>query len=81
MQGGYRFSSKSLGRTGKIEDVALDPASGATLELDLRDRGTVAGDRLVGLGACAFVVAEAVNAPRADVPTETSEPPADQGVS
>jgi hypothetical protein len=50
-------------RKGKIEDVALDSASGATLELDLRDRGAVAGDRLVGLGAYAVLVAEAVKAP------------------
>lgn len=47
---------------GKIEDVELDPASGAILELDLGDNGTIAGDRLVGLGAYAVVVAEAVNA-------------------
>jgi sporulation protein YlmC with PRC-barrel domain len=47
---------------GKIEDVELDPASGAILELDLGDRGAVAGDRLIGLGAYAVVVAEAADA-------------------
>ena len=44
---------------GKIEDVEVDPASGAILELDLGDSGAIAGDRLVGLGAYAVVVAEA----------------------
>jgi sporulation protein YlmC with PRC-barrel domain len=42
---------------GKIEDVELDPASGAILELGLGDHGAVAGDRLIGLGAYAVVVA------------------------
>jgi sporulation protein YlmC with PRC-barrel domain len=42
---------------GKIEDVELDPASGAIIELDLGDSGAVAGDRLIGLGAYAVVVA------------------------
>jgi sporulation protein YlmC with PRC-barrel domain len=47
---------------GKIEDVELDPASGAILELDLGDGGAVAGDRLIGIGAYAVVVTEAADA-------------------
>lgn len=44
---------------GKVEDVEIDPASGAILELDLGDSGVIAGDRLLGIGAYAVVVAEA----------------------
>jgi sporulation protein YlmC with PRC-barrel domain len=43
---------------GKVEDVVFDPASGAILDVDLGDQATVGGDRLIGLGAYALVVAQ-----------------------
>jgi len=45
---------------GKVEDLEFDPATGAVLALDLGGGGTVPGERLIGLGAYAFVVTEAV---------------------
>ena len=44
---------------GKVEDLDFDPGSGAILEVDLGEQGTVRGDRLIGLGAYALVVTEA----------------------
>ncbi len=44
---------------GRGEDVDLDPESGAIVAVDLGQAGTVAGDRIVGLGAYALVVADA----------------------
>jgi sporulation protein YlmC with PRC-barrel domain len=44
---------------GKVEDVEFDPTSGAIVELDLGDLGRLAGDRLIGLGSYAVVVARA----------------------
>ena len=47
---------------GKVEDLDFEPGSGAIRELDLGDRGTVSGDRILGLGAYALVVSEAAPA-------------------
>jgi len=44
---------------GKVGDVDFDPGTGAIVEFDLGDQGTVTADRLIGLGAYAVVVAEA----------------------
>lgn len=44
---------------GKVGDVEFDPGTGAIVEFDLGDQGTVTADRLIGLGAYAVVVAEA----------------------
>ena len=44
---------------GKVGDVEFDPGTGAIVEFDLGDQGTVTADRLLGLGAYAVVVAEA----------------------
>lgn len=46
---------------GTIRDVEVDPSSGAVVELDLGEAGRVAGERLVGLGSYAVVVAEALH--------------------
>jgi sporulation protein YlmC with PRC-barrel domain len=46
---------------GKVADIEFDPASGAILSLDLGERGTVSGDRLIGLGAYAMVVSKEVS--------------------
>lgn len=46
---------------GTIRDVQVDPASRAVVDLDLGEAGRVAGERLIGLGAYAGVVARAVN--------------------
>lgn len=48
---------------GKVADVDIDPTSGAILAVDLGDRGTVSGERLIGLGAYAIVVASAEPGP------------------
>jgi sporulation protein YlmC with PRC-barrel domain len=45
---------------GKVGDVEFDPGTGAIVEFDLGDQGTVTADRLIGLGAYALVVAEAL---------------------
>lgn len=42
---------------GKVADIEFDPVSGVILAVDLADRGTVSGDRLIGLGSYAMVVA------------------------
>jgi uncharacterized protein YrrD len=44
---------------GKGEDVEVDGESGAIVAVDLGDAGTVAGDRIVGLGSYALVVTDA----------------------
>ncbi|TMK48581.1 MAG: hypothetical protein E6G66_10020 [Actinobacteria bacterium] len=44
---------------GKVGDVEFDPGTGAIIEFDLGDQGTITADRLLGLGAYAVVVAEA----------------------
>ena len=44
---------------GKVGDVEFDPGTGAIVEFDLGDQGTVTADRLIGLGAYAVVVAAA----------------------
>ena len=44
---------------GKVGDVEFDPGTGAIVEFDLGDQGTVTADRLIGLGAYAVIVAEA----------------------
>jgi uncharacterized protein YrrD len=44
---------------GKVGEVEFDPGTGAIVEFDLGDQGTVTADRLIGLGAYALVVAEA----------------------
>jgi len=41
---------------GKVEDVDFDEGSGALVGLDLGPAGSVAGDRLLGLGSYAVVV-------------------------
>ena len=43
---------------GKVEDVNFDEGSGALVGFDLGDAGSVAGDRLLGLGSHAVVVQE-----------------------
>ncbi len=50
---------KSGTALGKVGDVDFDPGTGAIVEFDLGDQGTVTADRLIGLGAYAVVVAEA----------------------
>lgn len=45
---------------GTVGDVEFDPVSGAVVELDLGEAGRVPGERLIGLGAYAVVVARAV---------------------
>jgi uncharacterized protein YrrD len=44
---------------GKVEDVEFDPASGAIVGFDLADGSRVVGDRIIGLGSYAAVVADA----------------------
>ena len=44
---------------GKVEDVDFDEASGALVGFDLGAAGSVASDRLLGLGSYAMVVREA----------------------
>lgn len=44
---------------GKGEDVEVDGESGAIVAVDLGEAGTVAGDRIVGLGSYALVVTDA----------------------
>ena len=44
---------------GKVGDVEFDPGTGAIIEFDLGDQGTITADRLLGLGAYAVVVEEA----------------------
>jgi sporulation protein YlmC with PRC-barrel domain len=44
---------------GKVEDVDFDEGSGALVGFDLGDAGSVASDRLLGLGSYAVVVREA----------------------
>ena len=44
---------------GKVEDVDFDEGTGALLGFDLGAGGTVASDRLLGLGSYAMVVQEA----------------------
>jgi uncharacterized protein YrrD len=44
---------------GKGEDVEVDGESGAIVAVDLGDAGTVAGDRIIGLGSYALVVSDA----------------------
>jgi len=44
---------------GKVGDVEFDPGTGAIVEFDLGDQGTITADRLLGLGAYAVIVAEA----------------------
>ena len=41
---------------GKVEDVDFDEGSGALVSFDLGDAGSVASDRLLGLGSYAVVV-------------------------
>ena len=43
---------------GKVEDVDFDEGSGALVGFDLGDAGSVASDRLLGLGSYAVVVRE-----------------------
>lgn len=43
---------------GKVADVDFDGESGALVGFDLGDAGSVAGDRLLGLGSYAVVVQE-----------------------
>jgi uncharacterized protein YrrD len=43
---------------GKVEDVDFDESSGALVGFDLGAAGSVAGDRLLGLGSYAVVVRE-----------------------
>jgi uncharacterized protein YrrD len=51
---------------GKVEDVEFDEGSGSLVDFDLGEAGTVASDRLLGLGSYAVVVLE--------VPPEPSAP-------
>jgi sporulation protein YlmC with PRC-barrel domain len=51
--------SESGTALGKVENVEFDPGSGAVLGFDLGDVGTVASDRLLGIGSYAVVVADA----------------------
>jgi hypothetical protein len=51
---------------GKVEDVEFDEGSGALVDFDLGEGGTVVSDRLLGLGSYAVVVL--------DVPTEPTAP-------
>lgn len=51
---------------GKVEDVEFDEGSGSLVDFDLGEAGTVASDRLLGLGSYALVVLE--------VPPEPSAP-------
>ena len=44
---------------GKVADVEFDEGSGALVGFDLGDAGSVASDRLLGLGSHAVVVREA----------------------
>jgi uncharacterized protein YrrD len=44
---------------GKGEDVEVDGESGAIVAVDLGDAGSVAGERIVGLGSYALVVTDA----------------------
>jgi uncharacterized protein YrrD len=44
---------------GKGEDVEMDGETGAIVAVDLGEAGTVAGDRIVGLGSYALVVTDA----------------------
>lgn len=44
---------------GKSEDVEVDPESGTVVALDLGEAGTVAGDRIIGIGSYALVVSDA----------------------
>jgi uncharacterized protein YrrD len=44
---------------GKGEDVEMDGESGAIVTVDLGEAGTVAGDRIIGLGSYALVVTDA----------------------
>ncbi|HEY2705020.1 MAG TPA: hypothetical protein VGL20_15155 [Candidatus Dormibacteraeota bacterium] len=44
---------------GKGEDVDVDPDSGAIVAVDLGQSGTVAGERIIGLGTYALIVADA----------------------
>jgi uncharacterized protein YrrD len=43
---------------GKVEDVDFDEGSGALVGFDLGDAGSVASDRLLGVGSYAVVVRE-----------------------
>jgi len=51
---------------GKVEDVEFDEGYGSLVDFDLGEAGTVASDRLLGLGSYAVVVLE--------VPPEPSAP-------
>ena len=51
--------SQSGTALGKGEDVEVDPASGTIVAVDLGEAGTVAGDRIIGLGSYALVVTDA----------------------
>ena len=44
---------------GKDVDVEVDPGSGTIVALDLGEAGTVAGDRIIGLGSYALIVSDA----------------------
>jgi sporulation protein YlmC with PRC-barrel domain len=44
---------------GKDVDVEVDPESGTIVALDLGEAGTVAGDRIIGLGSYALIVSDA----------------------
>jgi uncharacterized protein YrrD len=44
---------------GKGEDVEMDGESGAIVAVDLGEAGTVPGDRIIGLGSYALIVADA----------------------
>jgi uncharacterized protein YrrD len=50
--------SESGTALGKGEDVEVDGESGAIVAVDLGEAGTVAGDRIIGLGSYALVVAD-----------------------
>jgi uncharacterized protein YrrD len=43
---------------GKVEDVEFDEGSGALVDFNLGEAGTIASDRLLGLGSYAVVVLE-----------------------
>jgi len=43
---------------GRVEDVDIDEGSGALVGFDLGDAGSVASDRLLGIGSYAVVVQE-----------------------
>ncbi|HVC43074.1 MAG TPA: hypothetical protein VND54_13935 [Candidatus Saccharimonadales bacterium] len=51
--------SESGTALGKGKDVEIDAESGSILAVDLGEAGTVAGDRIIGLGSYALIVADA----------------------